>query len=55
LIGGLVLAVIGFFVNDSGIVIPAMALSFLVPMTLLVHLTMSSPPTPGRGVGEETA
>jgi hypothetical protein len=41
LIGGLVLATVGFFVNDSGIVIPAMALSFLVPMTLLVHLTMS--------------
>lgn len=40
LIGGLVLAVLGFAVNDSGIVVPAMVLSFLVPMALLVHLAM---------------
>ncbi len=39
-IGGLVLAVLGFAVNDSGIVIPAVVLSFLVPMALLVHLSM---------------
>jgi len=46
LIGGLVLAVTGFAVNDSGIVIPAVILSFLVPMALLVHLSMeASPPT----------
>ncbi len=38
LIGGLVLAVIGFAVNDSGIVVPAMVLSFLAPMSLLIHL-----------------
>jgi hypothetical protein len=42
LIGGLVLAVTGFAVNDSGIVIPAVVLSFLVPMALLVHLAMDA-------------
>jgi len=42
LIGGLVLAVTGFAVNDSGIVIPAVILSFLVPMALLVHLSMEA-------------
>lgn len=41
-IGGLVLAVLGFAVNDSGIVIPAVILSFLVPMALLVHLAMEA-------------
>lgn len=40
LIGGLLLAVLGFSVNDSGIVVPAMVLSFLVPMTLLLHLSL---------------
>lgn len=40
LFGGLVVAVLGFAVNDSGIVIPAMVLSFLVPMALLVHLVL---------------
>ncbi|MGI8407779.1 MAG: hypothetical protein ACR2L3_04645, partial [Actinomycetota bacterium] len=40
LIGGLLLAVLGFSVNDSGIVVPAMVLSFLVPMTLLLHLAL---------------
>jgi hypothetical protein len=39
-IGGLALALLGFAVNDSGIVIPAVILSFLVPMALLVHLAM---------------
>ena len=43
LIGGLLLAVLGFAVNDSGIVIPAVILSFLVPMALLVHLAMEAP------------
>ena len=38
LIAGLVLSVLGFLVNDSGIVIPAVILSFLAPMTLLIHL-----------------
>jgi hypothetical protein len=40
LFGGLVVAVLGFAVNDSGIVIPAMVLSFLVPMAVLVHLVL---------------
>ncbi|MBW3594417.1 MAG: hypothetical protein KY391_02475 [Actinobacteria bacterium] len=40
LIGGLVLCVLGFAVNDSGIVVPAMILSFLVPLALLTHLRM---------------
>lgn len=40
LIGGLVLAVLGFAVNDSGIVVPAMVLSFLAPMSLLIHLLL---------------
>ncbi|CAN5603885.1 hypothetical protein BH20ACT23_BH20ACT23_05710 [soil metagenome] len=47
LIGGLVLAVTGFAVNDSGIVIPAVILSFLVPMALLVHLSMEASPPAG--------
>jgi hypothetical protein len=40
LVAGLVIAVIGFAVNDSGIVIPAVILSFLAPLTLMVHLSM---------------
>lgn len=40
LLGGLLLAVIGFAVNDSGISIPAVILSFLVPMALIVHLSL---------------
>jgi hypothetical protein len=40
LIGGLVLSVLGFAVNDSGIVVPAMILSFLVPVALVVHLLL---------------
>ncbi|MGH2748161.1 MAG: hypothetical protein ACRDKB_09585 [Actinomycetota bacterium] len=40
LLGGLLLAVIGFAVNDSGISIPAVILSFLVPMALIVHLLL---------------
>lgn len=40
LIGALVLGVLGFAVNDSGIVVPAMILSFLVPLALLTHLEM---------------
>jgi hypothetical protein len=38
LLGGLLLAVLGFAVNDSGIVVPAMMLTFLVPLALFVHL-----------------
>ncbi len=40
LIGGLVVAILGFAVNDSGIVIPAVIFSYLVPMALLVHLSL---------------
>lgn len=40
LVGGLVLSVLGFAVNDSGIVIPAVVLSYLVPFALLVHLSL---------------
>ena len=32
------LAALGFAVNDSGIVIPAVMLSFLVPLAIMVHL-----------------
>jgi hypothetical protein len=38
LLGGLLVAVLGFAVNDSGIVVPAVVLGFLVPMALMVHL-----------------
>jgi hypothetical protein len=38
LVGGLLLAGLGFAVNDSGIVVPAMMLTFLVPLALFVHL-----------------
>jgi hypothetical protein len=40
LVAGLVIAVIGFAVNDSGIVIPAVILSFLAPLALMMHLSM---------------
>ena len=40
LVSGLVLAVLGFAVNDSGIVIPALMLSYLVPLALLIHLSL---------------
>lgn len=42
LIGGLLLGVVGFAVNDSGIVVPAMVLSFLVPMSVLLHLKLEA-------------
>ena len=38
LIGGLIVAVLGFAVNDSGIVVPAMMFSYLVPVALLADL-----------------
>jgi hypothetical protein len=38
LIGGLLVAMLGFMVNDSGIVIPAVVLGFLVPLAMIVHL-----------------
>ena len=40
LIGGLIVSVFGFAVNDSGIVVPAMVLSYLVPTALLIHLLL---------------
>ncbi|MDQ3941230.1 MAG: hypothetical protein M3238_07770 [Actinomycetota bacterium] len=40
LVGALILGAVGFAVNDSGIVVPAMVLSFLVPMSLLIHLSL---------------
>lgn len=38
MIAGLVVSLFGFATNDSGIVIPAVILSFLVPTALLIHL-----------------
>ena len=58
LVGGLIVAVLGFAVNDSGIVVPAVVLSFLVPMALLVHLVLEmeeelpAPPEPALGETE---
>jgi hypothetical protein len=46
LVGGLVLAALGFAVNDSGIVIPAVILSFLVPLAVIVHLLLDRNETP---------
>lgn len=40
LIGGLVLALLGFAVNDSGIVVPAMFLSWLVPLALVAYVSL---------------
>jgi hypothetical protein len=40
LLGGLLLAVIGFALNDSGIVIPAVILTYLVPMSVILHLRL---------------
>ncbi|MDQ4142982.1 MAG: hypothetical protein M3198_04415, partial [Actinomycetota bacterium] len=53
LIGGLVLAGLGFAVNDSGIVIPAVVLSFLVPLAVIVHLLLDG--RPGDEAGEGVA
>lgn len=52
LIGGLLLAVLGFSVNDSGIVVPAMVLSFLVPMSLLLHLSLEASAAEGHGTAK---
>lgn len=49
LIGGLILATLGFAVNDSGIVVPAMVLSFLVPMSLILHVVMERDRLSERG------
>ena len=40
LVGGLVLALLGFAVNDSGIVVPAMFLSWLVPLALVAYVSL---------------
>lgn len=40
LVGGLILSVLGFAVNDSGIVVPSMILSYLVPVALVAHLLL---------------
>ncbi|MEA2507588.1 MAG: hypothetical protein QOH48_2206 [Actinomycetota bacterium] len=40
LIGALLIGVIGFAANDSGIVIPAVVLSFFVPLAVLLHLSL---------------
>ncbi|MFN2586538.1 MAG: hypothetical protein ABR613_00270 [Actinomycetota bacterium] len=40
LIGGLVLALLGGAVNDSGIVVPAMFLSWLVPLALVAYVSL---------------
>lgn len=42
IVGGLILSVIGFAVNDSGIVVPAVVLSMLVPAVLIVYLLLES-------------
>lgn len=46
LIGGLVMAVLGYAVNDSGIVIPAMMFSYLVPVAVLAHLSQAGSAEP---------
>ncbi|MFD8556712.1 hypothetical protein ACFV1N_05405 [Streptosporangium canum] len=51
LIGALACALIGFLMNDSGIAIPAMALTVAVPLTLAAcvrALQLSPPSTPER-------
>ncbi|MEV4248088.1 hypothetical protein AB0J63_32330 [Streptosporangium canum] len=51
LIGALACALIGFLMNDSGIAIPAMALTVAVPLTLAAcvrALQLSPPTTPER-------
>ena len=49
LVGGLFLAALGFAVNDSGIVIPAVILSFLVPLAIMVHLRVDREVEPVEG------
>ncbi|WP_440101141.1 hypothetical protein [Streptosporangium sp. H16] len=51
LIGALACALIGFLMNDSGIAIPAMALTVAVPLTLAAcvrAVRLSPPTTPGQ-------
>jgi hypothetical protein len=46
LVGGLLVGLLGFAVNDSGIVIPAVVLSFFVPLAVLLHLSLMERSTP---------
>ncbi|HEX4811196.1 MAG TPA: hypothetical protein VFV66_00390 [Nonomuraea sp.] len=54
LLGALTCALVGFLMNDSGIAIPAMALTVAVPLTLAacvraLRLAGPTPPAPGPG------
>lgn len=40
LVGSLLLGILGFAVNDSGVVVPAIVLSLVAPMVLLIHVTI---------------
>ncbi|WP_302893192.1 hypothetical protein [Actinomadura luzonensis] len=54
LLGALTCAFIGFLMNDSGIAIPAMALTVAVPLTLAAcvrALQLATPTPPGRSSG----
>lgn len=44
LLGGMLVGIFGFAVNDSGIVVTAMVLSYLVPLALVFHLTAEPEP-----------
>ncbi len=46
LIGALTAAFVGFLINDSGIAIPAMALTVAVPLTLAAAVRAETPPPP---------
>ncbi|MDQ3963966.1 MAG: hypothetical protein M3277_08675 [Actinomycetota bacterium] len=46
ILGGLIVAVLGFAVNDSGIVVPAVVLSMLVPVALVTHLQLERESSP---------
>ncbi len=56
LVGSLVLAVVGFAVNDSGVAIPAMMIGVLMPwITSFVTTLVPVAADPDERVGEETA
>lgn len=40
LVGALLVGLLGFAANDSGIIIPAVVLSFFVPLAVLLHLSL---------------
>jgi hypothetical protein len=44
LVGALLVGVLGFASNDSGVVIPAMVLSFFLPLVVLLHLSLMEGP-----------